>query len=307
MGVVIQVCVGGLSLGAVYALIGLSINIVVITTGVVNFAQGDFAMVAVMCTLGAHTTLGMPIVIAVVAGLAAAAVIAAAVDLVAVRPLSHRSGPSSYGWLVSTLGVSIMLQNLGAIIFGTGSEAFPVLLPSTTFTVAGAQISAQQVGNIAIVAVLVGMLAAIVSRTQTGRILRAMADNRPLVGSFGVRTGLARAVVVMVSGVLVGVAGLLVAPQTFANPFIGTSLLLSGFVAIVLGGLGNIAGGLVGGLALGLLNAVVARWAPPVWVPYVPFVALMTWITVRGAIGEGLLPSIRQRFSVRPVGPTGNP
>lgn len=288
MDVAIQIIVGGLALGAVYALVGLSFNVVVVTNGVVNFAQGDIGMVAVLCTLGAHDTLALPLGLAVVAGLAAAAIVAVVVDAVAVRPLSGTTGMSGYGWLVSTLGAAIVLQNLAGMIFGTSSQSFPTLLPAGDVTLLGVTVRAEQLSAIALVALLVALFGWIVTRTQPGRILRAMADNRELVGSFGVRTGLARTVVMLVSGVLVGIAALLVAPQTFANPFIGTDLLLAGFVAIVVGGLGNIPGGLIAGLALGLIDALTGRYMPPVWQPYIPFIVLILWITIRGAGGGGL-------------------
>jgi len=299
MEAAIQVCVGGLSLGALYALIGLSLNVVVITNGVINFAQGDLAMVAVMTSLWAYTSVGLPLALAVVFGLVAGALVAAVVDLAAVRPLARGgTGITSYGWLVSTLGVSIILQNLGGMIFGTRSQQYPTLLPDDAIDVFGVELRAEQLGNIVVVGALVALFAVLVRRTQAGRVMRAIADNQALVGSFGVRTGRAITAVVMVSGVLVGVAGILIAPQVFANPFIGTSLLLSGFVAIVLGGIGNITGGLIGGLALGLIDAMAGRWAPPVLDLYVPFIVLMAWITLRGAREQGLLTGIRRQLTV---------
>jgi branched-chain amino acid transport system permease protein len=297
VGSLTQICVQGLALGAIYALVALSINVVVLTTGVVNFAQGDIGMMAVMFTIGAHDTLGFPIALAVLSGLGIAAATAAAVDLVAVRPVERLSGSSSYGWMVSTLGASIMLQNGVAMIFGTNSQPFPEILPSGTFGVGGSAIAQSHLGTIVITAVAVAVLAALAQRTQAGRAARAIADNRPIAGVVGVRIGRVRTGVVMVSGLIVGLAAVLIAPQTFANSFIGTNLLLNGFVGMVLGGIGNIVGGLVGGLSLGLIYALSGRFAPPIWQTYIPFVVLIGWISLRGADSVGLREGLRALHS----------
>jgi branched-chain amino acid transport system permease protein len=279
----IEVLLGGLALGALYALVGLGLNIVFATSGVINFANGEFGMVAVVVALGVHNGLGLSIWIGLAVGMLVAGFVACAADLIAVKPLERSSqagGLGSYGWLVTTLGVSIVLQNVAAMFFGTESKLFPRVMPSGSVTIFDAKLRFSQLTTVAIVAVVILTFGVVLRETQFGRNIRAIADNPVIVSSFGVRKDAVRMGVVLVSGLIVAVAALLSAPQTFANPFIGTSLLLNGFVAIVLGGLGNIVGGLVGGLVLGLTYAISGRYGPLVLQSYIPFIMLITWITL---------------------------
>jgi branched-chain amino acid transport system permease protein len=294
MGTFIEVLVSGLALGAIYALVGLSLNVVYIATRVVSFAQGDIGMLVVAGTvwLGDHSD--RPLAVDLAIALAGAAVVAVLVDLIAVRALRTGVGVSAYGWIVSTLGASIVIQNSTAMWFGTESRGFPHVLPTGTTEVLGAVIPTERLLTVAVVALLIMLLAVAVTRTQWGRMARALADNEPIAAACGVPTNWIRTSVVLVGAVLVGIAAILSAPQTFVNAYIGTALLLNGMVAIVLGGLGNVRAGLVGGLVLGVVNAIAGRYLDSTLVPYVPFVMLLAWLIVG--------PDVRARLAAAKAG-----
>jgi branched-chain amino acid transport system permease protein len=272
----------GLTLGSVYALIGLSLNIVYSMTRVMSFAQGDVGMVAVMGAIGFDRIQGVPLAIAIALGLVLAGAVALAIDLAAVRPLGRVRVPIPYGWMVSTLGAGIILQNLAAMKFGTLPRAFPTVTSQGVVTIGGATISNQRIVTIITAAVLILLFGWVFTRTQWGRAARAIADNEMMAAAAGVNVSRMRAEAVALSGVMVGVAFVLIAPQVFASPFMGLPLLLNGFVTIVLGGLGNIRGGLIAGIALGLLNAYSGSYAPLVSGKYIPLVIMIVWILFGG-------------------------
>jgi branched-chain amino acid transport system permease protein len=303
MATLIEVLVSGLALGAIYALVGLSLNVVYITTRVVSFAQGDIGMLVVAGTLWLGDHGGRPLAVDLVLALAGAAVVAVLVDLIAVRAIRGGVGVAAYGWIVSTLGVSIVIQNSTAMWFGTESRGFPHVLPTGTIELFGAVIPTERLLTVAVVAALILLLALAVAKTQWGRVARALADNQPIAAACGVPTNWIRTSVVLVGAALVGVAAMLSAPQTFVNAYIGTSLLLNGMVAIVLGGLGNVRAGLVGGLVLGVANAIAGRYLDSTLVPYVPFVLLLVWL-IFGADVRGKLASARAARRRDPVGVT---
>jgi len=279
MGTVVEVAISGLATGAVYALVALSLNMVYVTARVVSFAQGDIGMLVVAGTLELGATQGnLPLGVRLVLCFAGAALVALLVDIVAVRAIRSTRGVTSYGWIVSTLGASIVLQNWAATWFGTESQTFPEILPTGTLNVFGGVVPLEQVLTVVLAAVLVAILAVTVRRTQWGRMARALADNREIAASCGVPVNTVRSSVIMVSAVLVGVAATVQAPQTFVNVYMGTPLLLNGMVAVVLGGLGEVGGGLAGGLVLGLANAIAGRWLDSTLVPYVPFLLLLVWL-----------------------------
>lgn len=291
----IEIAVGGLALGATFALVGLGLNIVYATAGVINFAHGEFGMVAVVITLQVNGVLDLPLGVAVVVGLVIAGLIAVAADVIAVRPVTRSGGTglSAYGWVVTTLGVAIVIQHVTALFFGTASKSFPSLLPSGAVSIWGLSLPNRQLAVLGVVTGIVLMFSVVMKSSQFGRSARAIADNSVISAAFGIRIGIVRAIIVLVSGAVVGVAAILLAPQTFVNPFIGTTLLLNGFVAVVLGGLGNIRGGLLGGCVLGLTYAISGRYAPLVLQTYIPFIFLIGWITFGGLIRDALFKLVR--------------
>lgn len=297
MGTIIEILASGLSLGAVYALVGLSLNIGYATTRVVSFAQGDIGMLVVAGTLYLSGKAGLPLGLWLVFCFGGAAIVAVVVDVVAVQAVSRRTGGTAYGWIVSTLGASIVLQNVTAMWFGSESKGFPSILPAHELHVLGADFPLSDLLIIALAAILIFGLGLAVARTQWGRTARAIAHNPAIAGACGVNVALLRVSVIVVAAVLVGVATVVIAPTTFVNAFMGTSLLLNGMVAIVFGGLGNVRGGLTGGLVLGVANAIAGRWLDSTLVPYVPFFMLLVWLMLGIEIRRGV------RFGVRWVRP----
>lgn len=277
----IQMVVSGMSVGAVYALIGLGLNLTFWTTRVLNFGQGSVLMAGAMLT-AVMVASGVNVFLAVGASLAAAAVILWIVELVGVRPMLKFSG--SMGWVVSTLGTGIFLQGMASWLFGTQAVAFPDVLFSSTDTieVMGAFISVQYIAVFVISVAIVGLMELFLRRSVWGFGVRAVAHDRDLASLMGIPV---RRVVVMsflVSGVLAAIAGILVSQVSgTVDPNFGLHLLILAFVAAVVGGMGSAVGSLAGGLVLGIIEKLVGGYVSPAAAEVVAFVLLIGVLTIR--------------------------
>ncbi len=281
MDFALQLIFAGISVGAVYALIAVGLSLTFLATRVINFGQGSLLMLAAM-VMAALLASGMGIVPAALSALGLAAILMVGVEAVAVRPLAQRAG--SMGWVVSTLGMGILLQGFAAKFFGSQAVAFPsVLFSSEDFiTLLGVRLSLQYLAVLALSVVLVLLLELILRRTQWGRAVRAVAHDPELASLMAVPVRRVVLVCFALSGVLAGVAGLLVAQITgTVDPAFGFNLMVLGFVAAVVGGIGNTFGALVGGIAIGVIEKLVGGYISTAAEHGIAFAVLMAILAVR--------------------------
>lgn len=277
----IQMVVSGLSVGAVYALVGLGLNLTFWTTRVLNFGQGSVLMAGAMLT-AVMVGAGVNVFLAVGASLAVTAFILWVVEWVGVRPLRRFSG--SMGWVVSTLGIGILLQGIASWLFGTQAVAFPDVLFSSADTVEfmGAYISLQYIAVFVISVLIVGLMELFLRRSIWGYGVRAVAHDRDLAALMGIPVSRVVVLSFLVSGVLAGIAGILVSQVSgTVDPNFGLHLLILAFVAAVVGGMGSATGSLVGGLALGVMEKLVGGYVSPAAAEVVAFVLLIGVLTIR--------------------------
>ncbi|MPT38184.1 MAG: branched-chain amino acid ABC transporter permease [Achromobacter sp.] len=277
----IQMVVSGLSVGAVYALIGLGLNLTFWTTRVLNFGQGSVLMAGAMLT-AVMVGAGVNVFLAVGVSLLATAFILWLVELVGVRPTRRIAG--SMGWVVSTLGIGILLQGVASWLFGTQAVAFPDVLFTSADTVEfmGAYLSLQYIAVFVISVLIVCLMELFLRHSIWGYGVRAVAHDRDLASLMGIPVYRVVVFSFLVSGVLAGVAGILVSQVSgTVDPNFGLHLLILAFVAAVMGGMGSAFGSLVGGLILGVLEKLVGGYVSPAAAEVVAFVLLIGVLTVR--------------------------
>lgn len=287
MNFFLQLLFAGIAQGAIYALIAYGFNVTYWTLKVVNFAHGSCLMIAVMLSLAAHR-LGMPIGLAMLCGIAATALLVAALERIAVRPALERGG--GMGWVVSTLGAAVVLQSIATLTWGTQAMAFPPFLfdPTDYAELAGVQVSLQLALVCgAALAVMMGM-EGVVRLTIWGKVLRAAAYDPESARLRGIPV---RRVVVLsfaASGALAGLAGVLVAPISGIEPAFGLNLMIKGFAAAVVGGLGSSTGALAGGLVVGIIELFVGGYVSSAFRNGVVFMLLMLTLMFRpqGVLGR---------------------
>jgi branched-chain amino acid transport system permease protein len=265
MDIFIQQIINGLVLGSIYALVALGYTMVYGIMGLINFAHGEVVMIGAMVALTVIKQLlnsGLPIYLIMLIALTAAAVVCMAVgfaiERIAYRPL--RKAPK-LAPLITAIGVSIVLQNLAMLIWGRNYHAFPPILPSSAIDIFGATITSLQIAIIAIAALMMAGLIILIHRTRLGRAMRATSENPPIAQLMGVNINQVISLTFIIGSALAAVAGLMVsANYSIAHYYMGFMLGLKAFTAAVLGGIGNIAGAVLGGILLGLIESLGAGY-----------------------------------------------
>jgi branched-chain amino acid transport system permease protein len=261
----IQQLVNGLTLGAIYALVALGYTMVYGILGLINFAHGEIVMIGALTSLAAVKPLadsGLPGVVVVLIGLAVAIVVCTilgfTIERIAYRPLRHapRLAP-----LITAIGVSIVLQQLAMLIWGRNYHSVPPLLPAGTFEFLGATITQIQLIIIVVASATMAGLMLLVNRSRLGCAMRATAENPAIAGLMGVDVNRIISFTFIIGSALAALAGVLVsANYGIAHYHMGFILGLKAFTAAVLGGIGNLAGAMLGGVLLGLIEALGAGY-----------------------------------------------
>ena len=267
MDTFLQQLINGLVLGSVYALVALGYTMVYGILELINFAHGEVTMIGAMVALtvigalvGAHVDLpGIVIVlVGVLAAIPACMLLGFTIERVAYRPLRNapRLAP-----LITAIGVSILLQNLAMIIWGRQYISFPPILPRTTYHLGGATISVLQIFILVLSLVIMAALVALVQKTKLGRAMRATAQAPQVAGLMGVNINSIISLTFIIGSALAAVAGVMVsAYYGVAHYYMGFLLGLKAFTAAVLGGIGNLAGAMLGGLLLGVIESMGAGY-----------------------------------------------
>jgi branched-chain amino acid transport system permease protein len=270
MDLFLQQLINGIVLGSIYALVALGYTMVYGILGLINFAHGEVVMVGAMVALtviqvllGAGTPLPVPVILtlALAAAIAVCMTLGFTIERVAYRPL--RRSPRLAA-LITAIGVSILLQNAAMIIWGRQYHSFPALLPDTPHQIGGAAINDLQILIVLLACAIMAGLLFLVHRTRLGRAMRPTSQNPEVAGLMGVNINNVIAVTFVIGSALAAVAGIMVsAYYGIAHYFMGFMLGLKAFTAAVLGGIGNIAGAMLGGVLLGVIESLAAGYIGP--------------------------------------------
>ncbi|MBI4560497.1 MAG: branched-chain amino acid ABC transporter permease [Candidatus Rokubacteria bacterium] len=250
----LQYVLSGLVVGGIYALIGLGFVIVYSVTRVINFAQGEFVMLGalLMVTLVGR---GFSVPLAFVLSALAVCGVGALLERVAIHPAR---GGSALTLIIITIGASVTLRGAALLVWGTDPFALPPFSPGPPLDLMGAIIVRQGLWVLAVaLAIFVGLWA-FLTRTYLGKAVRACAINPRAARLMGIRVGRVSLLAFALAGGLGAVAGIVIAPITYATYDMGLMLGLKGFVAAVLGGLVSPPAAILGGFLLGVVEALSA-------------------------------------------------
>ncbi len=265
MDIFLQQIINGLVQGSIYALVALGYTMVYGIMGLINFAHGEVVMIGTLVTItvaGSLLKAGMPALLAGLGGLSASVLVCMALgwglERIAYRPL--RNAPRLTP-LITAIGMSIILQNLAMMIWGRNYLTFPALLPKIDFEVAGVNFSAIQIIIVLVSATTMGGLLLLVYRTKLGMAMRATAQNPAIASLMGVNINRVIAAAFIIGSALGALAGVMVGSYyEIAHYQMGFMLGLKAFTAAVLGGIGNLAGAMLGGVLLGIIEALGAGY-----------------------------------------------
>ncbi|MDH4051085.1 MAG: branched-chain amino acid ABC transporter permease [Rubrivivax sp.] len=301
MDIFLQQIINGLVLGSMYALVALGYTMVYGIINLINFAHGEVLMVGALTSWTVVTALadsGMPgwliMLISVICAIIVCAALNFTIEKVAYRPLRNapRLAP-----LITAMGMSLMLQTLAMIIWKPNPKPYPLLLPTEPIEIGGAVISVTQVLILGITAMMLAGLTYLVNRTKLGRAMRATAENPKVAALMGVRPDMVISATFIIGAMLAAVAGVMwAANYGTVQHAMGFQPGLKAFTAAVLGGIGNLAGAVVGAILLGLVEAIGAGYLGALtggvlgsqYADIFAFLALILVLTLRpsGLLGE---------------------
>lgn len=261
MDILLQQIINGLTTGSVYAVVALGYTMVYGVIQLINFAHGEVVMIGAMVAFSVITSLAgsslpplLIVLTGVIAAIPACMVMGYLLERAAYRPLRHapRLAP-----LITAIGMSIILQHLALLVWGRNPLAFPQIIDNRVFAVGGAAISSVQIAIIALSLTMMAGLSWFVYRTRFGIAIRATAENVHVAGLMGINADRVIAATFVIGAGLGAVAGVMYGSYYgIAHYTMGFSLGLKAFSAAVLGGIGNIAGAMLGGILLGLVEAL---------------------------------------------------
>jgi branched-chain amino acid transport system permease protein len=276
----LQQLLNGLSLGAIYALIALGYTMVYGTLQLINFAHGEVYMMGAFAALYLARALGVdqhPTVLGVAAvaigAMAACALLGVTIERVAYRPLRRAS---RLNLLITAIGVSLLLQNIGLLAFGA-LQSFPSLLPAAQWEVLpGLTVRSNDVLTLSVTLVLMVLLTFVVERTQIGRAMRAVSHSRDTAALMGIPVDRVVSFTFAIGSTLAGAAAFLIAvDKHLIRPDMGMTGGLKAFVAAVLGGIGSIPGAVAGGLLLGIAETMVSGYLASTYRDAIAFLLLI--------------------------------
>lgn len=272
----------GLATGAIYALIAYGYNIVFATTGVLNFAHGQIFMVGMMLGAVLYGSLGWPLPFVLAAVVLAGALLGLVEEWIAIRPLRRRAG-GAMGWVLSTLGVAIVVQSAFSLGFGPQLRAVPALVGLEPRHVGGVLLHPGSLLVIA-TALLVGVvLHLFYERTLLGRALGAVNQDSDAAAVRGIPVAAMTALAFVIGSALASLTGLLAGSLSAASPSVGLAYGLKGFVVAAAGGIPSIKGAIIAALVVGLLEQAAAVYVGSGYRNAVVFVALLVVLMRRPA------------------------
>jgi len=284
MDALTNVLVSGLLLGGIYALVSVGLNLIFGVVRIVNFAQGELIMVAMYATYFCFTVFGLHPYVAVFLVMPAMFLFGVVMQRLLLEPL--RGEPLMQ--IFATFGLLMLLQNV--VLALTRGEGMSLNLgdSASVITLLGIKASSARVVIFAASALIVGTLTLFLQFTLAGKAVRAVIQDQDAARLMGINVERTFLLVVGVGAALAGVAGSLLAPIYTLSPYIGANFIMPAFAVVVLGGLGSVTGAYIGGIAVGLVEALAGYYIDPALKQAIWFAIFIAVLVIRpsGLMGK---------------------
>jgi branched-chain amino acid transport system permease protein len=258
--ILIQILVNGLLLGGIYALISIGLTLIFGVVRVVNFAHGEFLMISMYISYYSYALLGLNPYWSLVINFPLMFVIGMGMDQIIIRPL--RNAPS-YMQVFATVGLSILLINLALFIFSGDYRAIDMPFAKKIVQVGGIYLNYPRLIIFSATVLITILIYLFLKNTDTGKQIRAIAQDRTAARLMGFKLNRIYMITFGIGSGLVGIAGGLITPVYYVYPTVGVYFVLTAFVVVVLGGMGNMLGAFLGGLIIGVVDALSGYYIDP--------------------------------------------
>lgn len=281
-----QQLVNGVQIGSVYALVAIGYTMVYGIAKMINFAHGDIIMVGSYVALIFFQSSGLPVWGVIAATAAVSAVLGVTIERLAYKPLR---GGSRMSALITTIGVSLMLQNGFLLLFGSSPRPFPNHFTGEGFTLGGVTVSRLTAITLVVTVVLMVLLTLFVNRTRVGKAMRAVSEDQGAAQLMGINIDTSISITFAIGSALAAVAAVLYSSTyPLINPYMGSMLGLRAFIAAVIGGIGVIPGAMIGGFIIGIAEALIKRYISSAMADAIVFALLIIMLLVKpsGLLGR---------------------
>lgn len=285
----IEQLINGLTLGSIYAIVALGFTLVFGVLGIINMAHGEIFMFGAFIGVVVTAAFKGPLWLAFLAAILVTAGMGYLLERFALRPLRNKQGVSHLAPLISTIGVSILLENLSHHLFGAGNHPFRASFAEISFQIGSITVYLVQIVIFVISVLLMYALSFWLGKTKAGKALRATAENLETASLLGVDVKRTITMTVIIASAMGGIAGILVGMAfNSVTPQMGLSIGLKGLAIIILGGMGNVKGAMAGGLILGLAETFVVVYGNSGYKDAIAFVAIIVILLIRpqGLFGQ---------------------
>lgn len=273
----LQIVLSGISTGSIYVLVALGVVLIYNVTGIINLAQGEYAMLGAMLAVMYHGW-GLPLLLAFVAAVLSVVVIGMVVERLTVNPVRSASPVTM---IIITVGVSITIRGIALLVWGTAPYSLPEFTPGPPLAILQAVVSRQRLWIIGAAVGVLLFLYYLLERTLLGKALRACSINRQAASLMGIGPGTMSLLAFVLSAGLGAIGGIVMAPLTLVTYDMGLMLGLKGFVVAVIGGLVSAPGAVVGGLLLGVLEGLAAGLLSSGMKDAIAFIILLVMLLAR--------------------------
>jgi branched-subunit amino acid ABC-type transport system permease component len=250
---IMQGLIGGLAIGCIYSLIALGITMIIRATEILHFAQGEIMMIGAMAGLSALWMIDFPFILVLMVGMIGGGGAAVLIELSIYRTLRTLHAPL-INIIIATLAVSLILQNVARLVWGSEPLRYPPLFASRGIDLAGFVVSPQLIWIVGLGLAMMGALHLFFQHTRLGVAMQAAAQDAEAAQLMGISVKQTTTCTFALAGVMAGAAGVLLGSLFFASFNMGFLTGIKAFVAATLGGLGSLSGAMVGGLAFGLIE-----------------------------------------------------
>lgn len=279
---IFQQALNGLAIGAVYVLIALGLTVVFGILGIAHFAHGSVAMFGGYLTFFVMEKFGVPFFLAMGLAMLGGSALGFVIERLAYRPV--QDAPHINAFIIA-LGLTMMIEGINLLVFGADQVVIQTPYRGV-FYVAGIAVAELRLIVVLTACVLIGVITMLIAKTKTGKSIRAVAQNRQAAVLMGVNVSMVSLVVFAISSALGVAAGALIGALLAIAPGVGEGLAVKGFAVLILGGLGSIPGAIVGGLILGVSEAMAAGFISSSYKDVIAFLVMIVVLLFRP---EGLL------------------
>lgn len=286
LSIIIQLLINGLIAGAIYALVASGFSLIYSTNKFVHFAHGSVIAFSAYVLYFLFSVLGLNFYFSVILAIAFASLLGYGLDILVYKPLRKRKTSSGI-LLVASVGLLILSESLILILFGADVKSIGFIKISKGIEFLGAAITPLQIAIIIISLILLATLFLFMKRTKLGKAMRAVSDNRDVAEIVGISSERIYSWSFIIGSAIAGIAAILIGLEQNLEPTMGTNLMIKGFAAAVIGGIGSVPGAILGSFLLGFAENFGIWYLPSGYKDAIAFVLLFVFLLFRpqGVLG----------------------